>query len=458
MSTEIGRTAADRTHQPRRGSRRGLEVKPGAILQARTEAGLSLAEVAAGEVSRVAIHRIERGLSRPTLRTLELIAARTGRPVAWFLEAPQTIAAAPEELLELERAVTEERFEQAEAMGRALLAVTHDRTSIARIQLLVGEARVWLGRADQALDLLAAARREFERGEDPLREVAAMDWEAMALCLLQRPEALGLAQRALAACRGLDVVPVPLEVRILSHIGSAHVLRREWDEAVRIYEQAIEAAGSVRDLRRLGLMYANLAIAYGSAGQPERGIGFAHRALALHQLHRDRLSLARTRNNLAMIQLQLGRLQEAEASALQALAGFAELGVERERTNILLTLAEIKLAQGKWRECAARLDEVEALASELQEDLPLATAHELRARLMEARDNSEGSDREYRIALDLLERAGSSERWVECAVNHARSLRRRGELAAGYELLERALRLGRPHLAEQSYGVRYLTG
>ena len=59
----------------------GLEVRPGAIRQARTEAGLSLGQVASGEVSRTAVFLAETGKTRPTLPTLQLIAARTGKPI-----------------------------------------------------------------------------------------------------------------------------------------------------------------------------------------------------------------------------------------------------------------------------------------------------------------------------------------------------------------------------------------
>jgi len=65
----------------------GLEVRPGSIKRARVEAGLSLAQVAAGEVSRTAVFLAETGKTRPTLPTIQLIAARTGKPLDYFIEA-----------------------------------------------------------------------------------------------------------------------------------------------------------------------------------------------------------------------------------------------------------------------------------------------------------------------------------------------------------------------------------
>ena len=69
----------------RGGRRRGISIRPGSVRLARQEAGLTLAEIAGVEVSRVAIHLVETGHTRPSLQTLELIARRTGKPIGYFM-------------------------------------------------------------------------------------------------------------------------------------------------------------------------------------------------------------------------------------------------------------------------------------------------------------------------------------------------------------------------------------
>src|SRR5438445_10213715 len=81
-SSEQGRAPSGR----RRGRRRGLEIRPGSVKQARLEAGLSLGQVARDDISRTAIYFVETGKAKPSRETLELIAERTGRPVDFFLE------------------------------------------------------------------------------------------------------------------------------------------------------------------------------------------------------------------------------------------------------------------------------------------------------------------------------------------------------------------------------------
>lgn len=60
-------------------------IDPARVRQARTAAGLSLADVAGTDVSRTMIHFIEHGRARPSERVLQLIAERTGKPVSYFV-------------------------------------------------------------------------------------------------------------------------------------------------------------------------------------------------------------------------------------------------------------------------------------------------------------------------------------------------------------------------------------
>ena len=66
----------------------GVNLKQGAVKQARLEAGLSLAQLGKGHVTAPAIYLIETARTRPSLPTLEHIARRTGKPVEYFLADP----------------------------------------------------------------------------------------------------------------------------------------------------------------------------------------------------------------------------------------------------------------------------------------------------------------------------------------------------------------------------------
>ncbi|MEP7104812.1 MAG: helix-turn-helix transcriptional regulator [Chloroflexota bacterium] len=54
--------------------RRGVNVRAGAVREARLATGLTLAALASNQVSRQAVHQVESGRVRPTLPLLNLIA------------------------------------------------------------------------------------------------------------------------------------------------------------------------------------------------------------------------------------------------------------------------------------------------------------------------------------------------------------------------------------------------
>lgn len=56
------------------------------IRQARLEAGLSQRQLCGGEITRNMLSQIENGSAKPSMSTLQFLAARLGKPVAFFLE------------------------------------------------------------------------------------------------------------------------------------------------------------------------------------------------------------------------------------------------------------------------------------------------------------------------------------------------------------------------------------
>src|SRR5439155_17966214 len=77
---------------------RGIPVDPDRVRQARLESGFSLADLAGEEVSRAFIHQVEQGRSKPSREVLELIAARTGKPISYFTRSARPTPAVVEEL------------------------------------------------------------------------------------------------------------------------------------------------------------------------------------------------------------------------------------------------------------------------------------------------------------------------------------------------------------------------
>src|SRR3984893_18615038 len=129
----------------RRGRRHGIEIKPGTVKQARMDAGMSLAQVAAGQISRTAIYFVETGKAKPSMETLKLIADRTGRPLDFFLARPSTMEPRSSAgSRELERLIPVGDYAGALTSCELLLAAEGDQDIRAQIKYLMATAHLRL--------------------------------------------------------------------------------------------------------------------------------------------------------------------------------------------------------------------------------------------------------------------------------------------------------------------------
>src|SRR5712691_5624097 len=239
-----------------RGRRQGVEVRAGSVEQARREARLTLAQVAAGKLTRTAIHLVEKGRTRPSMETLQLIARQTRKPIDFFLtpESSSVLGERQMQLRELERLTAVRQLEAVIEMGTSLVEQKWSAEDAAVIHFSVGQAYCRLVRPTEALQHLRGAREQFERSGDEWMAVEALDWESSALGLLDDPDALPLAHQALERCRQLEPKATQVEARILGHIAGMYVVAHSWVPAIRYYESAAAAATVVKDLLLLAKM------------------------------------------------------------------------------------------------------------------------------------------------------------------------------------------------------------
>jgi tetratricopeptide (TPR) repeat protein len=419
----------------RRGRTAGLRVVPGRVLQARQEAKLSLAQVARGKVSRTAIHLIETGKSRPTLETLTLIAERTGRPLEFFVDAEQLAAltpavqrADPSALQVLELALAQERFQDARAQGDELLRTVTERTARARVCVLLAQACLRTASVEEALPLLAEARATFEATGDRWMLAECLDWQAAAEHLLENPSALGLARQALALAMSLEPPPGRVVVRIYGRIGAICVAQHRWQEAIAAYEHAVQAGAGLLDISRLAKMYNDLSIAYRRVGDLAAAADFAVKAVSIHELLNDQLSVGRAETNLALVLMRQGRHASAREHLDRALAIFTAADQPRGRSHILLAQAELMRDTEDFAGARARAAEAAELAGRLNEKASLSEAHQVLGTIAEAQRDTLAADGHFEKSIRVLEAMNLPERLATVHATYARALERRGDV------------------------------
>jgi tetratricopeptide (TPR) repeat protein/DNA-binding XRE family transcriptional regulator len=411
------------------------------VKQARAEAHLSLAQVAGTEISRTAIYFVETGKAKPSMETLKLIAERTGRPLDFFLSRPSTNEArSTAETLEIERLITSGDPKGALAAGEALLLAERDQEVIARIKFHMATAHLRLAGWVPARRFASTARAQFERSGDLLMTAECLGSEAAAAYMMQDPGALALAEGALATCRSLNPVPSLTESRLLGILGGVHTVNHHWEAAIKSYEQSIAAGDVVQDLRRLSLSYAGLSFAYQELNNFEQATRYARRAMTIQETLNDRISLARTENNLGLLLLQSGDRVRARTHLESAIRRFTEAGIETGLAIILTSLCELELAESNFDEARRFGREALETATRLSEEGTVADSHLWLGMVASASGDATGADAEFAAAFEVLEKLGSPpQRSSRAHAFYADILEARGDMSGAVSHLKRAL-------------------
>jgi tetratricopeptide (TPR) repeat protein len=409
--------------------------------------GLSLAQLGKGHVTAPAIYLIETGRTRPSLPTLEHIARRTGKPVEFFLAEPAGAADdAQASLIELEAMVADGRNLEAIALGTSMLDRGSSAFRLGRIRYYLAQAYLGSSQPERASTLLHEARAHFEALNDGVMLAECIGAQAALANIQQSKDALALAQKALAVCRALKPMPKQTEARLLGILAGVLVSNREWDAAVAAYEEAIEAGAAAFDLRRMARAYSGLGMAYHEAGEVEAAARYAMRSVALLEVLRDRMALARSENNLAMVLVARGELAAARLHLDRSLDLCGDADLESARSHVLLSLCELAMQEGQVAEADDQARQALELAERLEEGASIAEAHVWLGRIADGRSQHETADREFELAIRGFEALGMRERLLQCHGVYADVLERRGELAKAYVHMKEALQASRPGL------------
>jgi tetratricopeptide (TPR) repeat protein len=476
----------------RRGRRLpGIRLRPGSVRQARLEAGLTLAEVAGGGLTRQHMHLIETGRSRPSLPTLERIAEATGRQPAYFLPTdviqaaidlasqpaspkkavrtppPEAMAGArlSEALVEgLEALVLQERWQAAVVMGRVLLGgsirsletrTARVRVMEAKIQCFLGQACLQLRLSEEAVGCLSSARKSLQELGESRLAVVAMHQEFQALWQTYQPTALLLGEQALEECRRLRPPEPELEADILTSLGGFHVAHRQWQKALASYRRAERVATSLLSLRRKGLLYQGLKIVLQEMGKVEEAADYAHKTVAVFKQLQDTAALGRAENNLGVLLMRTGNLGGADRWLRAGVKHLTQVRAERDGLAWAYgSLADLQIRKREFGLAEQYLKIALPLAQRINDTRAVPRLHKTYGDLHAARGRWPEAEAEYEEAVTLFEELGLTGLAGEC-----RELQVKAARAQGREVktLQLRTRLPRPDAGVEGPSAR-LTG
>jgi tetratricopeptide (TPR) repeat protein len=391
---------------------------------------MSLAQVGGIELTRQAVHLIETGKVRPSMRSLRVLAHRLHVPVTAFLVTPDSRGPFDQDAIaDLERLCRHRQYDQALTRGREIVEWARSPELLATARKAVGEALCYLDRPGEALENLRRGRELFEAmDDDGGRAAETMELEALALQIAEDPQALVVAQEALRRYRALDAGRPEVESRILQRIGTVLAARGEFGPARAQYEEALLVAGGVRDLGRLARLYHGLAVCEHGVGDVRSAADLMFKAHTLYEAE-ERLAengagsdLARVENDIAIQLIRQGDLARGEAFVESSMRRFERAGLERMRSHVLLTLAELRQRQGRPEEGVEYIQRAIDFAQRFDETQALGAGHRQLGELLTVCGKHVQAAASFERALATLQAAGLQQAYADCLAARDRAL------------------------------------
>ncbi|MCL2728579.1 MAG: helix-turn-helix domain-containing protein [Actinomycetia bacterium] len=383
------------------------------IKTARLAAGLTQPQLGADYVSVAYVSRIEKGQRRPPAALLEAFAARLAVTVEQLvpgLDAGDGVSQAIE--LELELAELDLAGGNADAaLARVARLVDDPQTSRARNGRL--RAQYVHAAACDSLGLPEAASA-YERvvGGDALGVFALK--ACTALSRIQREAgdfngAVASAEEGLRIAAEKKLAQTEDAIRLSVTLAAALYERGDVEQSAAVCRQAVEDAERLASPSARAAAYWNTSVLEAEAGNTDRALHLAQKALRLLEATDGVRDLARLRTQLSTIMLRAEKpnLTDAREQLDQAnreLDWSGAAPVDRGRND--LVTARWHLLNGE-HEAAKEL--AQAALDQAGENLPLlrTSALALLGQVCAAMSDSRGARRHFRAAIKILTAVGN---------------------------------------------------
>jgi tetratricopeptide (TPR) repeat protein len=255
---------------------------------------------------------------------------------------------------------------------------------------------------------------------NPRWAAESMDWEAMALHMLESPDALRVGRSALRRYQAQESRRPETEARMLEHLGAICYGRREYEAGTAYYEAALQVTGGVRELARIARVYHGLGMCHHGLGRGRDAAELLFKAVTLYEAEQRiapgpmRMGLPRSENDLGLVLMHLGEHERAEALYMAALEHYAAAGIGRLLSHTLLSLGELRQRQGRFDEALTFVLQAIERAAAWKETFALTGGYKQLGEIHAAMGDHDAADVAFQRALDLLREAGLEERALDC--------------------------------------------
>lgn len=411
------------------------------VRAARKVLGLSQAQLAGEELTKGFISQLESGAVRPSVRSLQVIAGRLGKPLEYFL-GDEPLATGRR--VAFHRIAAETAAEQRDwtavrehvAQGLAQAPETLER---ARFLYLEARAETASGAYERAFELVSEALAHVDPATEP---------HLAAALLFLRGSAYGEAGQLLAATEALEasrdlieryeVLDPRLRSRCMSALGTAYRRLKRPSKAITAYRSALATATRESELLVAARGYMGIAATHYDAGELDSAIASYRRALELSQRVSDLDFEVNALQSIATVQFENADVANAKPSAEHAMARALEVGDVRWAAVAEVILARIALTEGRAEDALGMSRHAEGILDGARDRINQADALGASGAALEALGRTAEADAAYASSIELYTKVGALADRAGMASEYARALRARGQVDAAFEMLELA--------------------
>jgi len=409
------------------------------VRAARRGLGMSQAQLAGEELTKGFISQIESGLVRPSVRSLQIIATRLGRPLDYFV-GDEPLAAA--------KRVRFHRLAAEAAVERRDWPVVRSEASAALASAVPARERGALLRLVALADLAAGdAEAVFERVSEALRIIdVTVDASEVARLLHLRGQAylrhgqLGAAVESLEASRDTldrhEVADPRLRARVLVTLATAYRRLNRAAKALSTYESALALAARTSEIRTAAQGYMGIAVSLYDSGELDGAINNYARALELFARLGDTSFELSVLQSLATVHVEQGEIEAARRAAERCLERADAVDDPNMRAIAETILARVALAEGDHEQALRVVTKAESALAALGDERQRADALRVMGLAHHAAGDHAASDRVFRQAVAILTEIKDQPDLAAVAGEYARLLRARGDAEAAFDMLE----------------------
>lgn len=411
------------------------------VRAARKELGLSQAQLAGDELTKGFISQLESGQVRPSVRSLQLIASRLGKPLDYFI-GDESLSGGKR--LAFHRLAAETAAEQRDwerVRGHVKLGVAEAATPVERARFLhlLAQAETAAGARERAFELVDEAIRMVDTAADP---------QLAASLLYQRGSSYGEAGQTVAATEALEtardviekyeVLDPRLRSRVMVALGTAYRRLNRSTKAITSYESALATASRGSELVVAARGYMGIAATHYDAGELDSAIANYRRALELFQRVNDIDFELNALQSIAIVQFENGETANAKVSAERTMQRAISVGNARWAGVAEVILARVALRDGHAQDALRMAKHAEMILGEEGDRIQQADALGATGAAYEALGLVAEADAAYQASLDLYTQVGDYADRSGMAAEYSKVLRARGEIDKAFEMLELA--------------------